>query len=265
MGALKSVDPRTEKSMKSSILIAAMLALAPLPAFSQVSEAAPPSRERGSESQMREGISRQPLLERLFQTQFGERMAQAIDNVREACADDIERFCGSVTPGEGRLAMCMRAHEDVLSRRCEFALWRAARGLGNAVERVADTCLNEIQTHCGSAESIGQCIMEKRAQLSPVCQTVIGVLQTRGQAQMEAALRGMPVFSSDDRNVGQVAEVIRTPDGKIQSIKIDVGRMLGIGSKIVTVDAERFQQLPDRIRLRLSGDEVRSLPETKTQ
>jgi hypothetical protein len=50
----------------------------------------------------------------------------------------------------------------------------------------------------------------------------------------------------------------------LQAVKIEVGR-LGIGDRIVTVDGNPLEQLGDRIRLRLNGDAVRSLPEAPKQ
>ena len=29
------------------------------------------------------------------------------------------KFCGQVTPGEGRLVLCMMAHEDKVSNKCD--------------------------------------------------------------------------------------------------------------------------------------------------
>ena len=76
-----------------------------------------------------------------------------------------------------------------------------------------------------------------------------------------ATLRGMRVFSSDDKSLGEVVQVTRGPDGKVQSIQVEVGRFLGLGKRTVTVNADAFEELADRIRLRISGDQVRSLPE----
>src|SRR6185436_2004751 len=63
----------------------------------------------------------------------------------------------------------MQAHEDKLSRRCQFALYRASRGLDraiNRVERSADACMDDIEAQCGDAERIGQCLVQKSGSLS---------------------------------------------------------------------------------------------------
>jgi sporulation protein YlmC with PRC-barrel domain len=198
------------------------------------------------------------------QSNLRDRVAGAVEAIEGACASDITSFCGSVTPGEGRVLLCMQAHEDQLSRRCQFALFRASRGLEraiNRVERIADACLNDIEAQCGNAERIGQCLVQKSGSLSPACQTVLTGL--RQAVQGVASLRGLAVYSSDDKNLGQIVEVTRDPDGKVQSIEVAVGRWLGIGDRTITITADEFERLGDRIRLRLAGEEVRAMPEAK--
>jgi sporulation protein YlmC with PRC-barrel domain len=200
------------------------------------------------------------------QTTVRDRLAAATGAVENSCGDDIKKFCGSVTRGEGRVLLCMQAHDDQLSFRCQFALYRASRKLGNAVhrvERIADACWTDIQDKCGDAEEIGQCVVQKRDTLSRACQRVVAAVQTA--AGQLANLRGMRVLSSDNRDVGQVVDVQRTPDGKVQSVRIEVGRFLGLGSKTIDVTADKIEQLADRIRLRLGGDQIRSLSDQQKQ
>jgi hypothetical protein len=182
--------------------------------------------------------------------------------VEGACASDARKFCGNVTRGEGRLVLCMQAYDDQLSKRCQFALYRVSRNLESVVSRVgriADACWNDIQEKCGDANQIGQCVMEKRGSLSQSCQTVINDLQQAYQGL--AALRGQTVHSANGKELGQVIEVKKHPDGKIQSIQLELDRWLGLGAKAVTITADKFEQLVDKVGLRLSGDEVKSMPD----
>jgi sporulation protein YlmC with PRC-barrel domain len=200
------------------------------------------------------------------QTAIRDRLAAATGAVENSCGDDIKKFCGSVSRGEGRILLCMQAHDDQLSYRCQFTLYRASRKLGNAVhrvERVADACWTDIQAKCGEAERIGQCVVQKRETLSRACQRVVAAMQTA--AGQLANLSGMRVLSSDNRDVGQVVDVQRTPDGKVQSVRIEVGRFLGLGSKTIEVNADKIEQLADRIKLRLGGDQIRSLSDQQKQ
>jgi hypothetical protein len=156
----------------------------------------------------------------------------------------------------------MQSHEDQLSRSCQFALYRVSRGLDNVlnrVERIADACWNDIQTQCGEADKIGQCVAQKKESLAQPCRTVVAAIQQTLQGLAE--LRGMPVYSSDNKDLGQVVQVTRGSDGKIQSIQVEVGRFLGLGNRVVKIDADGIEQLADRIKVRMGGEQIRALPE----
>ena len=202
----------------------------------------------------------------LAQTDLRDRVAAAIETVERSCGEDIAAFCGKVTRGEGRTLLCMQAHEDQLSPRCQFGLYRVSRRLENAlhrVERTADACWSDIETQCGDAERIGQCLVQKRASLSSACQSTVEAIQKVMQGLV--GLRGAAVQSSDGKSLGHVVDVKRGPDGKVQSIEVDVGRFLGLGSKVVEIGADKLEEFADRIQLRIAGDQVRSLPEAPKQ
>jgi hypothetical protein len=73
------------------------------------------------------------------------------------------------------------------------------------------------------------------------------------------------VYSSDNEDLGRVVEVVRGSDGKVQAVRVEVGRFLGVGERTITIDAKSLEQLADRVRLRISGEAVRSSPEAKKQ
>src|SRR5262245_19471920 len=198
------------------------------------------------------------------QSNLDDRASAAVESIRGACAADIDKFCGNVSPGEGRVLLCMQAHDDQLAFRCQFALYRASRHLGralNRVERIADACWSDIEAHCANAQSTGvaKCVLDQGRSLSRACEKAVAGLR-RG-LQGLASLRGMPAYSADGRDLGTVVDVVRGSDGEVQSINVEVGGFLGIGSRVVAVDRQAFQQLADRIRLRINADDVRSLPE----
>jgi hypothetical protein len=195
------------------------------------------------------------------QSDLRDRVAAAVESVQAACAADIDSFCGNVTRGEGRVLLCMQAHDDQLSLPCQFELYRASRNLDRALERVdriADACWNDIEKHCKDM-AIGQCVLEKAGSMSGSCRTVVSGI--RQVLHGLATLKGMPAFSSDGQSLGDVVEVIRGPDGKVEALHIGVGGFLGIGDRTIKIDADAFEELSDRIRLKIDGDAVRSLPE----
>jgi sporulation protein YlmC with PRC-barrel domain len=245
--------------MNKAVLIAAALVLAPVASWSQ--EATDKKdREPALAGKSSEQTGPGERSDELSQSGIRERVAQAIQTIEAACAADLDEFCSTVTSGEGRVAKCMLAHEDQLSSGCRSALSRVAIRLRRNVDRVAEACWSEIQAQCGDEGKIAQCLERKRSSLSSACQTIVGALEQRSRGR--AALMGMAVFSSDGKNLGQVVSVMRDPDGQLQSVQVDIGRMLGLGSKVVTIPAEKLEQLP-RIRAQLSDTEVRSLPEAK--
>ena len=118
------------------------------------------------------------------QSSLSDRVAAGVQAVEGACAADVSKFCANVSRGDGRLLVCMHAHDDQLSRGCQMALYRASRNLEralNRVERIADACGNEIEAQCGNADRVGQCVMEKAASFSQPCQNVIAGLRQIGQ------------------------------------------------------------------------------------
>lgn len=265
--------------MNRLVLFAAALLLAPLPAASEQqqqqqqtpapqTQGAPSSampsgtmENRSSASEYGQGTG--DLLDRIAQSGLRDRMDSAIERVEDACGDDIEEYCSNVTPGGGRIAACMHAHSDALSRRCRFSLSRTARNIRSAVENIADECWNNIQAQCGSEQNIAECVKQKTSSLSPTCQTVVAALHDVGQKI--GKLRDMPVYSSDNKDLGRVVEAMRGPDGKLQAIQIQVGRFLGLGDKVVRIPADQIHEMADRIMLQLNSDQVRNLPESKKQ
>ena len=110
----------------------------------------------------------------------GERLEGAVQKLRAACADDLAKYCSSVTPGEGRLLYCLIAHEDKISTKCDYALYNAARNLDRAidfVEQAADACWPDIQKLCADVPEggghVAQCLISKKSTVSADCQKIL--------------------------------------------------------------------------------------------
>src|SRR5215472_15614546 len=105
--------------MSRSVILAAALVFAPLPALCQ---GTPGTTEGQTSSFTKEGSATAKsdrgevgqILDRLAHSGLKDRLAAAVDRVEDACADDIEDLCGEVTPGEGRIAACVTANADQL-------------------------------------------------------------------------------------------------------------------------------------------------------
>ena len=245
--------------MQKAVFVVAALIFAPLPTLSQEAQRSE-GRERANVERSGDRDARSEPSSDQLRVEFLDRMANAIETVQSACADDIDDFCARVTPGAGRLALCMRAHEDQFSRTCQAVLDRISSTLERSAERITEMCWNEVRALCGETDGVGQCVAQKKASLSPACETIVTILGQKAQGLM--ARVGMPVYRSDDKALGHVAQVVRGADGKVQAIQVDIGQMLGLGSKVVAINADKFEQLAG-IKLRLSDAEIRSLPEAK--
>jgi sporulation protein YlmC with PRC-barrel domain len=289
--------------MNKAVFFAAALLLTPLPALGELAQQQtqdktqtqqpkdqPGDRDTERDTDRDSGRFGEDLLERLSKSDLRERIASAVERIENACGEDIERFCSEITPGGGRIASCVQAYSDQLSRRCQFVLRRTVNRVQQAVETIADTCMSAVKQQCGDSGNVKQCVQQKSASLPQSCQVIVAVVQHVGRGQaanaegegtqgrgaqrtaeqndggqgLLAHLRGMPVFSSDGKNLGQIVQVERAPDGKIQSVQLQVGRLLGLGDKVVSIDGSRLEQLADRVRVMMNSDQVRSLPEAKS-
>lgn len=112
------------------------------------------------------------------------RIQQGVEKIRSACGDDVAKYCGQVTPGGGNIILCMQAHEDKLSPKCDFALFEASRNLHRALDRVeqaADACFPDVEKHCSDVEAGGggilRCLASNESKLGRACKRVIEKVQ----------------------------------------------------------------------------------------
>ena len=80
--------------------------------------------------------------------------------------------------------------------------------------------------------------------------------------QEQVALQGLPIYSSDGTQVGQVTQV-RVADGQVQSLRAELSAGMGLGAKSVEIPAGKFRQRSDRVELSMTADETGKLPALK--
>ncbi len=70
------------------------------------------------------------------------------------------------------------------------------------------------------------------------------------------------VQDKDGHNVGSVNSVVTDGSGRPSAVKINVGGVLGVGKKVVSLDARAFlfEQDRDVLIANLTGDEIKALP-----
>ncbi len=86
--------------------------------------------------------------------------------------------------------------------------------------------------------------------------------QKAPSAQEQASLQGLPVYSSDGQQIGQVTQV-RVSGGQVNSVRAELSTTLGMGAKTVDIPATKFSQKSDRITLSMTADEASKLPAAK--
>ena len=103
-----------------------------------------------------------------------------VQSVANGCKVELEKYCGNVTPGDGRILACLYAHGDKLSPKCEYALYDAAVQLERAVAAlsyIANECDEDLDRYCGAvAPGEGRlldCLKKKDKQLTKRCKQAL--------------------------------------------------------------------------------------------
>ena len=221
--------------------------------------------------------SQQQDLDRIWEMhkqQTRARIAGAVQQLRSACQDELRKFCSTVTPGEGRLLLCMQAHQDKIDRQCELALLETSRNIGKAVSQIetfAQVCWPDIQVHCsGTGGSITQCVIDNRSSLSPACRAMVAAMapdpatqqgQQPGQAQQgqQPTMIGLAIHSADGMMLGHVTGLKRRPDGSLEAIEAELGTPLGLGSVGVLISPSDLRWKGDGIELQMIAEQVRTI------
>lgn len=68
------------------------------------------------------------------------------------------------------------------------------------------------------------------------------------------------VYSSDGKNLGEVAAILRDSSGKVTELHADIGGFLGLGETRVKVLPDQFKVSSDRVILNVPGDQAKNLP-----
>jgi Cysteine rich repeat len=115
-----------------------------------------------------------------------EKAERSVKKVLKNCEKELNTYCSQVTPGEGRLALCMMAHEDKISDTCFASIFEFVDGVELGLSnlwRAADVCESDIEKNCAGVEPgegrIAQCLIEKKDAVSTPCKAELAGLETR--------------------------------------------------------------------------------------
>jgi hypothetical protein len=114
-----------------------------------------------------------------------EKLTAGVAKLESACANDIKKYCKTVTPGEGRMIYCMQAHEDKISAKCTFELGEAATSVQTAADALKDAviaCKAEINGVCGKVAPgqgrIAACLLSNKSTASAGCADAIKKIES---------------------------------------------------------------------------------------
>jgi cysteine rich repeat protein len=108
--------------------------------------------------------------------------------VESSCADDIKKYCSTVTPGEGRIIYCMQAHEDKISPKCAYDLEEAATNVQTSIDTLKEAivaCKAEITGVCGNIVPgqgrIAACLITNKSTASKGCSEALQKIEALAQ------------------------------------------------------------------------------------
>src|SRR5262245_12358895 len=107
------------------------------------------------------------------------------------CREDVARLCAGVTPGEGRVRDCIRAHAKELSPGCSARLQAAERmaQAGRLDPRGIVACRADVESLCKGIPSGGgrwlRCLQDHATDLSDACRARIREATARAGTAMK--------------------------------------------------------------------------------
>ena len=171
------------------------------------------------------------------------KVASIIEGGKQGCAADLEQHCATVTPGEGRLALCLIAHADKRTASCERALAEArteAETLINEIDKSIQACAPDIASLCSGTQSgdgrIAQCLMEQRGSLNASCGQVLDKLSRVIFPPANEAARAPAALEAN-----QTAEVSAAPSAEeiIGALDAKVASIIEGGKQGCAADLEK--------------------------
>ncbi len=89
------------------------------------------------------------------------------------CTEDVAKFCKDIQPGGGRMAQCLKEHQNELSSACkEHVELIKQRG-----REIQEACQDDVMNLCKDVKPGGgrimRCLKEHQGELSPECKEIL--------------------------------------------------------------------------------------------
>ena len=103
------------------------------------------------------------------------------------CHDDVQKYCGQVKPGEGRVVRCMKENEKNFSPACQAELAKHRKQAAEKREEIHQACKGDAEKLCKNVEPgkgrIMRCLQEHEKELSEDCRENMPKRAPRGKRE----------------------------------------------------------------------------------
>jgi len=97
------------------------------------------------------------------------------------CSDDVAKFCKDVQPGGGRIARCLKQHEQELSPACK----QHAAEVKQRGQEFRAACEDDVLKLCADVQRGGgrivNCLKQHEQELTPDCKAKMQQKQAKGK------------------------------------------------------------------------------------
>jgi hypothetical protein len=113
-----------------------------------------------------------------------EKLAAGFKKLETACGEDVRKYCSTVTPGEGRLMLCIEAHEDKISDGCSSALDEVAyraEAIADNLREAMNACRGDLDKFCATTQPgqgrLAACLATNKISISKNCAEAVQKVQ----------------------------------------------------------------------------------------
>jgi hypothetical protein len=91
----------------------------------------------------------------------------------DACAAEVDKFCGDVVVGQHRVIDCLKAHAADFTPGCKAQLQSDAKAIKAELKKIGKACKDDIDKFCAKVQPgegrIAMCLSDNSANLSKGC------------------------------------------------------------------------------------------------